>query len=372
MTWYEFCKKGYVGCHKKEKDMDMAIMQKEVTGYDMSKSDQNKNIELLMGKNVESEHPVAEDYISKALYERAIKVAGTSATVLIHGETGVGKEVLAKFIHANSPHHLGPFISINCAALPDSMIEAILFGYEKGAFTGAIDSYAGKFEQAQLGTLLLDEISELSLSLQAKLLRVLQEKEVERLGGKKTIKINARIIAATNQDLKVMVQKCLFRKDLFYRLNVFSIHIEPLKKRKLDVIALIQFFIRKYQKIFNKPFVQLSSEAIQKLVQYDWPGNVRELDSVIQRGMILSENNIIESKNIVFDEMQNETSDLIKKPELETNVTRLESSEIKMILDTLSETKGNKKKAAELLAISPRTLRHKIAKFKSLGIVFPY
>lgn len=314
--------------------------------------------------------PIAVDPHSKATLEMARKAAKTNATVLIHGETGVGKEILAHYIHHHSTFKNGPFISVNCAALPDNMIEAILFGYEKGAFTSAINSYMGKFEQAQNGTLLLDEISEISIGLQAKLLRVLQEREVERLGGRKLIKINTRIIAATNRDLKQQVANGLFRKDLYYRLNVIPIHCISLRERVLDILPLVEFFISKHAKNLNLKDVELSQSAKEKLINYNWPGNIREMDNVIQRALIMAENNFIDENDIQLNEITNE---LAQPNVVDMNLfsSKLEEHEAKIIIDALKETDGCRNDAAKKLNISPRTLRHKIAKLKSIGIDVP-
>lgn len=228
---------------------------------------------------------ISEDANSIKLMALAKKVAQSDATVLITGPSGTGKEILAEVIRKNSARSEKPFVAINCAAIPENMLEAMLFGYEKGAYTGAIQSTPGKFELAQDGTILLDEISEMSLPLQAKILRVIQEREVERLGGKKSIKLNVRIIATTNKDLLSQVKKGLFREDLYYRLNVFPIYSHPLAKRKNDIIPLAKFFIKKYSN--SNQNIELSSLAIKKLKEYSWPGNVREMENVIQRSLIL-------------------------------------------------------------------------------------
>lgn len=307
---------------------------------------------------------IAQDPASKAMLAVAKKAAKSNATVLITGETGVGKEVLAQFIHQASGVK-GPFISVNCAALPDNMIEAILFGYEKGAFTNAISSYTGKFEQAHNGTLLLDEISEISIGLQAKLLRVLQEREVERLGGKKIIPINVRIIAATNRNLIEQVKAGFFRKDLYYRLNVIPIHCVPLRQRPKDIIPLANFFLKNYAKILEREIPQLTDEAREQLIAYSWPGNVREMENVIQRALILQDANIIDEDDIqLVDNMNNQDS-------FHPFTSALEAQEARIILDILAESEGSRQLTAQKLNMSPRTLRYKLAKFKSLGLTIP-
>lgn len=229
---------------------------------------------------------IAVSPASVSVMSLARRVAKYNVSVLITGETGTGKECIAKYIHENACGSDAPYVGVNCAAIPESMLEAILFGYEKGAFTGAVASVAGKFEQANGGTLLLDEIGDMPLALQAKLLRVLQEQEVERLGSHKRIPLDIRLIASTNKDLQQEIAEGRFRQDLFYRISVVPIHITPLRERRQDILPLAQRFITKYR-AFHKGDLRLSDEARTVLLRYDWPGNVRELENVIQRGMIL-------------------------------------------------------------------------------------
>ncbi len=245
--------------------------------------------------------PVAHDPKSKALLALAMRVANSDSTVLITGESGTGKEVLAKFIHCHSKRANAPFVAVNCAAIPENMLEAMLFGYEKGAFTGASQACTGKFEQAQGGTLLLDEISEMDLALQAKLLRVLQEQEVERLGGKKSIKLNVRVLATSNRDLIDAVNDNQFRKDLYYRINVFPLHWEPLSNRKKDIIPMAVQLIKEHCKRQQIKLPILTEDAEKSLLNYAWPGNVRELDNVIQRSLVLHEDHQITEKELYFD-----------------------------------------------------------------------
>lgn len=316
--------------------------------------------------------PIAVDPTTIATLNAARKAANSKASILISGETGTGKEVLSQYVHHHSPFANGPFVAVNCAALPENMIEAILFGYEKGAFTGAINHHLGKFEQAHLGSLLLDEISELPLSLQAKLLRVLQEREVERLGGRKPIPIKVRIIAASNLDLRQQVMKGLFRRDLYYRLNVIPLHCAPLRNRVLDIIPLTEYFLKKYALELEKPIPSLTKAAKQKLMHYQWHGNVREMDNVIQRAIVMTDSDIIDECDIMLDENLTEIA-------IDDNVldhsdyfsSQLEANEAKVILTVLKEADGCRNTTAEKLNISPRTLRYKIAKLKSVGIDVP-
>jgi len=322
---------------------------------------------------------VAEDPESKDLLMLARRVAQSDATVLLSGDSGTGKEVYARFIHQYSKRCDGPFVAINCAAIPENMLEAILFGYEKGAFTGAYQSNAGKFEQANTGTILLDEISEMDLGLQAKLLRVLQEREVERLGGKKIIKLDVRVIATTNRDLREEVNGHRFREDLYYRLNVFPIGILPLQERKGDVLPLAKRIIEQEMQSGLK-IAKLSAEAEDKLMSYDWPGNVRELSNVIQRSLILKSGDVIVGDDIYFESSPKTTarrsiataSDTsVKAEEVENESGDLRCAEQKMILSVLKEERGSRKRTAERLGISPRTLRYKLAKMREQGVQLP-
>lgn len=319
--------------------------------------------------------PIAQDKRSIAMFETARKIAPTDATVLIRGETGTGKEVLAKFIHQHSHYAKGPFISVNCAAMPENMMEAILFGHEKGAFTSAINAYVGKFEQAQHGTLLLDEISEIPIGLQAKLLRVLQEREVERLGGKKTIKLQSRIIAATNRDLKQHVANGLFRSDLYYRLNVLPVVCLSLAERSDDILALANHFLKCYSNSLRVETPSLTVDAEHKLNDYAWPGNIRELENVIQRSLIMREGNDITASDISFDELEIMEVVANDQDATITNIdsfrTKLEENEAKVILDVLNESDGYRHIAAKKLNISPRTLRYKLAKLRAIGLKVP-
>jgi two-component system, response regulator FlrC len=324
---------------------------------------------------VESAQVVAEDRHSKAVIALATRVAESDATVMLSGESGTGKEVIARLIHDQSPRKNGPFVAINCAALPETMLESILFGYEKGAFTGAYQSRAGKFEQAQGGTILLDEISEMDIALQAKLLRVLQEKEVERLGGKSTIALDVRVVATTNRNLKEEVAVGNFREDLFYRLNVFPIRALPLRERCGDIAPLARRFIIEQSEAGR--LVNISSAAEQYLLKHSWPGNIRELQNVIQRALILCNGSCIEAEDISFEEGLGVVED---KPEPTTEMlfanqspleNGLRNREQQLIIEALQAENGRRKQTAERLGISPRTLRYKIAKLREDGIALP-
>lgn len=321
-----------------------------------------------------SDEMVAVDPDSEKLAKLARKVADSDATVLITGESGVGKEVLARFIHNNSPRVDQPFVAINCAAIPENMLEATLFGYEKGAYTGAYKSSPGKFELANGGTLLLDEISEMDQGLQAKLLRVLQEKEVERLGGNRMIDLDVRVIATSNRDMKQAVKDNQFREDLFYRLNVFPLHINPLCKRKDDIVPIAKRYLEKYSTgSISSP--EFDNDAISKLRTYSWPGNVRELDNVIQRSMILQSGEYVSADDIQFElgSPSNETG-FLQTDELQPadNLNSdLRQREWDIILNTIRDSRGSRKLTAEKLGISQRTLRYKLARMRDAGISIP-
>ncbi|WP_351124003.1 sigma-54 dependent transcriptional regulator [Shewanella sp. T24-MNA-CIBAN-0130] len=321
--------------------------------------------------------PVVADEKSLALLSLAQRVAVSDASVMIMGPSGSGKEVLARYIHQHSQRHDQPFIAINCAAIPENMLEATLFGYEKGAFTGAYQACPGKFEQAQGGTILLDEISEMELGLQAKLLRVLQEREVERLGGRKTIKLNVRVLATSNRDLKALATSGEFREDLYYRINVFPLTWPALHQRPADILPLARHLIIKHAKAFNMTSVpQLDDGATRRLLTHRWPGNVRELDNVIQRALILRVNDDIGVNDIILDSgdvalVAPEYVDTDKSAELEGLGGELKAQEHVIILETLNQCQGSRKMVAEKLGISARTLRYKMAKMRDMGIQLP-
>ena len=313
---------------------------------------------------------VAVDMASQEILVLARRVANTDTSVLLTGESGVGKEIYSKFIHQQSTRSSQPFVAINCAAIPENMLEAVLFGYEKGAFTGAHKATIGKFEQAQGGTLLLDEITEMDLGLQAKILRVLQEKEVERLGSTQVIELDVRIIATTNRDLHHEVREKRFREDLFYRLNVFPISIPALRERPDDIVPVARKILAQYSRAAGES-IQLSDAACDTLCQHSWPGNVRELDNVIQRALILKQGKEILPQDIM---LESNIAQVSLEPLLEDNGklhSDLRDRETEVILETLRNFKGSRKKTAEKLGISPRTLRYKLAKLRDAGASRP-
>jgi two-component system, response regulator FlrC len=326
-------------------------------------------------KQVESRTPIAADPVSVKLLELSKRVAAADATVMVLGPSGSGKEVLARYIHDQSSRCEQPFVAINCAAIPENMLEATLFGYEKGAFTGALQACPGKFEQAQGGTILLDEITEMDLGLQAKLLRVIQEKEVERLGARKTIKLDVRVIATSNRDLRQVVEQGSFREDLYYRLNVFPLNWLPLGKRVGDILPLTEHLIERHCTKQGQSVPGLSAAARSKLQQYSWPGNVRELENVIQRALILSNGQQIDSQDLMLESDEqaigNETFENVNDDEGSKLGSELRQQEHQIILDTLKSCHGRRKEVADILGISPRTLRYKLAKMREVGFEVP-
>ena len=309
-------------------------------------------------------------YLMKKLSELK-KIALSDASVLIGGESGTGKEVVASTLHSLSSRSGKPFIKVNCAAIPESLIEAEFFGHEKGAFTGADQKRIGRFELADGGTLLLDEISEIPLTLQAKLLRVLQEQEFERVGSSKPIKINVRILATSNRDMEEAIQKKLFREDLFFRLNVVPFKIPPLKERKTDILPLAYYFLDKFTKKYKKSPKTLLPSAQEKLLDYPWPGNVRELSNILERVVVLDL-----SKNIAPEELYLDQASTVKKTkntvtdkpahqELNAKNQSIAEMERKLILKTLQEQNNSKSKTAKILGISERTLRYKLKAYNT-------
>lgn len=294
----------------------------------------------------------------KRLLTLAENVASSRATVLICGESGTGKEMLARFIHAKSSRATRRFVAVNCAAIPGELLESELFGYEKGAFTGAVATKPGKFELANESTFLLDEVSELPLLLQAKLLRVIQEGEVERLGAKTPQRVNVRLVATTNRDLQAMVRAGSFREDLYYRLNVIPLNVPPLKRRPQDIRLLSRFFLEVSSHMNGKKPMRLSEEAMQKLLQWNWPGNVRELENVIERSVLFSQSDLIQADEIFINGFQPSEPDVGLAPG-----TTVAEAERLLIMKTLDYTNQNRTQAARLLGISIRTLRNKLREY---------
>ena len=294
----------------------------------------------------------------------AKQIAPSEASVLLTGSSGTGKEIFSRFIHDNSKRANKKFVAVNCAAIPETLLESELFGYEKGAFTGAVARRIGKFEEASDGTLLLDEISEMDIGIQAKLLRAIQEKEIDRIGGKAPIKVNTRIIATSNRDLEAAVANGTFRQDLYYRLNVISLNIPDLKDRPGDIIVLAKHFIKKYSELNELPMKDLSAEAEKALLAYQWPGNVRELENTMHRAVLMS----------VGDEIGVDAVMLPQSSPQETTAAvgqTVAGMERRLIIDTLKSTLGNRTAAAGILGISIRTLRNKLKQYQDEGFDVP-
>lgn len=305
----------------------------------------------------------AMDFITRdkglqEILDRALKAARSNASILISGESGTGKEVLARYIHRNSTRNENPYIAINCAAIPENLLESELFGYEKGAFTGAEKFKPGKFELADKGTLVLDEIGDMPLHLQAKILRVLQEKEVDRLGGKKAIPVDVRVISLTNKNIQEKIKDKTFREDLLFRLNVVEFDIPPLRERSEDIQFMAGYFLGMYENESGKQDLKFSKKAMEKLLGYRWPGNVRELQNVIQRTTIFCENSEIKEEDISF-----KTYSLPSESSASTDIMTVAEMEKDLILRTLEKTSNNKSRAAEILGISSRTLRNKLKEY---------
>jgi two-component system response regulator FlrC len=343
-----------------------------------------------------SDDMVAIADTSRRLADLARRVAASDCTVLIAGESGTGKEVLARFIHRHSPRVNRAFIAVNCAAIPENMLEAILFGYEKGSFTGAHAGHAGKFEQAQGGTLLLDEVTEMPIGLQAKLLRVLQEREVERLGARGSISLDVRVLATTNRNLRAEVAAGRFREDLYYRLNVFPLQTSPLRERRDDVLPLAMRLLTARCRAGER-IPALSADAAHMLLLYPWPGNVRELDNVMQRALILANGAVIQPEHVHLEiegldalpaalaAASQTVRDFVAAPQRPSAQESmrgngaaegglsdsLSSAERDLILDALRSDNGNRQAVAKRLGISPRTLRYKLQRLREAGFVVP-
>ncbi|MGE3705465.1 MAG: sigma-54 interaction domain-containing protein, partial [Vicinamibacterales bacterium] len=278
----------------------------------------------------------------------------------VRGESGTGKELVAHAIHYNSPRANKPFVKVSCAALPDSLIESELFGYEKGAFTGAEQRKKGRFELAEGGTLFLDEIGDINLTTQVKLLRVLQEREFERLGSTETIKVNVRLVAATNKDMERAVAAGTFREDLYYRLNVFTIFVPPLRERKADLLLLVDHFLEKFSREHRKSIKRISTPAIDMLMSYHWPGNVRELENTLERAVLMCDSQVIHGHHLPPSLQTAEASGTITRVSLSDAVSGFEKD---LIQDALKSTRGNRAKAARLLDTTERVINYKVRKY---------
>lgn len=299
------------------------------------------------------------------IYETINKIADSKASILIQGESGTGKELIARAIHYNSQRNNRPFIKVNCAALSETLLESELFGHEKGAFTGAITKRQGRFELAHTGTILLDEISEISTAIQVKLLRVLQEREFERVGGMKTIKIDTRVISTTNRDLKKAIADGEFREDLFFRLNVIPLFVPPLRERKEDIPLLADYFLNSFAQENHKEPIEISKAAMDVLMSHNWPGNVREFENLMERLVVMDFAKVIKPEHLPMDFCSHHNPANINTKTTSASPVSLEEMEKEMIMNTLQQMNGNRTKAAQSLGISVRTLRNKLSQYKA-------
>ena len=319
--------------------------------------DENTHLRQELRERYDFSNIIGTSGPTRQMYEQVAQVAQTNTTVLIRGESGTGKELIAHAIHYNSLRAKKPFVKVSCAALPDTLIESELFGYEKGAFTGAATRKKGRFEMAEGGTLFLDEIGDINLSTQVKLLRVLQEREFERLGGTETVKINVRMIAATNKDMEKAIHEGTFREDLYYRLNVFTIFVPPLRERKADLLLLADHFLDKFSREHNKVIKRISTPAIDMLTAYHWPGNVRELENALERAVLVCDGAVVHGHHLPPSLQTADSSGTVTRVSLKDAVAAYERD---LILDALKTTRGNRAKAARLLDTTERILNYKV------------
>ncbi|HOD35026.1 MAG TPA: sigma-54 dependent transcriptional regulator [Syntrophales bacterium] len=360
-TAVEALKKGAYDYLTKPLDFDELKLAIERAMEHSRLREENRLLRESLGLQFDRRNLIGRSAVMTRLLETVAQVAPSEATVLITGESGTGKEVIAGAIHYNSPRREEPFIKINCAAIPETLLESELFGHEKGAFTGAGRRREGKFRQADGGSIFLDEVSEMSLAMQVRLLRVLQEREITRVGGEEVIRVNVRVITATNRDLAAAIEAGRFRKDLFYRLNVVTLHVPPLRERKDDIPPLAEHFLKMFAEKNRKRVRGFTPQAMDRLLRYDWPGNVRELMNTVERGVVLTRSEYIDEGEL--------TPVLLKEPGEKTlppgeaGAVSLEALEKATILKTLDQTGGNKSEAARRLGITRRTLHQKLKKY---------
>ncbi|HEX3019353.1 MAG TPA: sigma 54-interacting transcriptional regulator [Chitinispirillaceae bacterium] len=345
-------------------DMIAQVVQVRRREYDRIHALEKENLELrrTLEDKGKPDLMIGNSSSMRDVYRQIGQVASSLTTVTIRGETGTGKELVARAIHQKSPCANGPFVAVNCAALPESLLESELFGHEKGSFTGATAKRIGRFEAADNGTLFLDEIGEMSLSAQSRLLRAIQEKEFQRVGGSDSIRVNVRLICATNRDLENDVKENRFREDLYYRINVFTIALPPLRERGADVLLLADYFVKKYSKLHDKNIQRISTPAIDMLTAYHWPGNVRELENVIERAAIVATVDVIEGQDLPPTlQMKDVTLQGERDDSFENLVAAYERS---LILDALKDTNGNQTEAARVLGTTKRIIQYKISKYQ--------
>ena len=340
------------------------IVHKELDVHQLR--EENRNLREALGQRYEFKNIVARSSQMQEVLAMVERVAPSNSTVLLGGESGVGKDLIARAIHQHSKRAAGPFIKINCTAIPENLLESELFGYEKGAFTGAVSSKPGKFELADKGTIFLDEIGDVPSTIQVKLLRVLQEREFERLGGTKTLKVDVRVVAATNQDLRAALEQGTFREDLFYRLNVVPISIPPLREHKEDIPYLVDHFIQRFAGEGEKPITGITPAAQKMLMEFHWPGNVRELENIIERAVALSTGTVLDVSDIRLDLSPTRTAASLPAAGTEAKFIpeglTLEQFEDELIKEALRRANGNKSQAARLLGLSRNTLRYRLSK----------
>ena len=361
--------------YKRDRDYDLSVKFLRVVASLIGQAVRVENLvesetQRLMQENIHLREELRERYDfshmvgssggMRQVYEQIAQVTGTNTTVLIRGESGTGKELVAHAIHYNSPRAKKPFVQVSCAALPDTLIESELFGYEKGAFTGAQSRKPGRFELAEGGSLFLDEVGDLNLATQIKLLRVIQAREFERLGSTQTMKANVRLIAGTNKDLEKAIAEGAFREDLYYRLNVYTIYIPPLRERKPDVMALADYFLEKYTKEHGKNIRRISTPAIDMLMSYHWPGNVRELENAMERAVLVCDGSVIHGHHLPPTLQTAEASGTLVKVSLSEAIASYEKD---LIQDVLKSTRGNRSKAARLLSTTERILNYKVKRY---------
>jgi DNA-binding NtrC family response regulator len=335
------------------------VIRKELAGRQLR--EENRDLREALGQRYEYKNIVAQSDKMQAVLAMVERVAPTNATVLLGGESGVGKDLIARAIHEHSQRASGPFLKLNSTAIPENLLESELFGYEKGAFSGATSSKPGKFELADKGTLFLDEIGDVPPATQVKLLRVLQEREFERLGGTRTIKVDVRLVAATNRDLRAALEEGTFREDLYYRLNVVAIDIPPLREHKEDIPGLVSFFLDKFARESGKPVHGIMPQAMKLLMDFHWPGNVRELENILQRAVTLSAGPTLDVGDIHLDTLAPRARPDAPAPVLPEGVT-LEQWEDEIIREALRRANGNKSQAARALGLSRNALRYRLAK----------
>lgn len=348
-----------------------AIRLHEANKERQSLLSENRKLKMALAEKYRVDSLVGNSSQMQEVFDMIMRVADSNATVLLRGESGTGKSMIAKAIHYNSRHARGPFVSVNCSALPESLIESELFGHEKGAFTGAVKRKKGRFELANKGTIFLDEIGDLPLSVQVKLLGVIQEKEFQRVGGTRSIRVDCRIVAATHKNLEEAMERGEFREDLYYRLNVFPIFLPPLRERKTDIILLAEHFLEKFSQEHEKGIKRFSKAALDSLMQYNWPGNVRELQNYIERAVLICDEDILRIHHLPAN-LQITGDDLAEsgaRPSFEEAVANFEKE---LIVEALTETKGNQTRAAKLLGTSLRIINYKVKKYNIDTSIFKH